>query len=105
MTKGLMAAALCAMTIFCPLQAEEGARRPANSGDIVAVDALRDPALSPDGRQALIVRSTLPAGADTRESTLWLLHLEPHTPPRQLSSAAGARKPCWSPDGSRIAYL
>jgi dipeptidyl aminopeptidase/acylaminoacyl peptidase len=28
-----------------------------------------------------------------------------HTPPRQLSSAGGASKPCWSPDGKRIAYL
>ena len=55
--------------------------------------------ISPDGSQAILVRSTSPS-----ESDLWLLDLE-RGGASPLSSGRGRNdSPVWSPDGTRVAF-
>jgi len=55
--------------------------------------------VSPDGRRAVVIRSTSAAASD-----LWMLDLARGTMNRFTFGPGRVDRPVWSPDGSRIAY-
>jgi dipeptidyl aminopeptidase/acylaminoacyl peptidase len=64
-------------------------------------ETLADPQLSPDGTQVVYTRRSVDRIADRWEAALWIVGAD-GTRNRFLVEGSGA---CWSPDGTRLAYL
>jgi len=67
------------------------------------------PALSPDGREAVYVLTTVDAAADKNVSSLWRVTVAGPGAgagsARPLTTGTGDVAPAWSPDGTKIAFL
>ena len=63
------------------------------------------PAVSPDGRLAVVSVHHPAYDDEDAESNLWLLHTDESQPPRQLTFSTGSEAHvAWSPDSRRIAF-
>ncbi len=84
---------------------EAASRRPITHEDVWLAARLGAPALSPDGRWA-VVPVAEPAYDDKGQvSDLWIVPADGSQPARRLTSSAGAEGgPAWSPDGTRLAF-
>ncbi|MFQ5817714.1 MAG: S9 family peptidase [Terriglobia bacterium] len=103
-------------------------RRPLSFDDLMALGRVSDPQISPEGRWVVYVVDHYDKATNGRTSDLWLVPLadDPTSPPstslastalrvngasatsepRQLTrSGKRDRRPRWSPDGSRLAFL
>ena len=90
-----------------PLQPQlvaQAARRPIATGDLLAMQRVSDPQISPDGRWVAYTVATPDVAANRMARNIWLVP-SAGGDARQISSSgrdAGAR---WSPDGSKVAFL
>ncbi len=98
-TRLLMAACLMAAATA------HSAQRPITHEDLWLMPRVSNPALSPDGRLA-VVSVTHPAyDSKDSESNLWLIQVDGSAPPRQITYSTGSEAHVsWSPDSTRIAF-
>lgn len=100
------------MRIFLPLTlaalmtAEAlAAGRPMTVDDLLAVQGVSDPQVSPDGSLVVYVVSVVDRDTNKSNSSLWLVPVAGGAP-RRLTTAPGANNhPRWSPDGNSIAFV
>src|SRR4051812_23871624 len=82
------------------------AKRGITPEDYFAFESANDPRLSPDGRQAAYVVTTVDQKRNRRTSSIWVVATDGHSAPRRLSSeGSSANSPRWSPDGTKLAFL
>ncbi|MDP1579216.1 MAG: S9 family peptidase [Candidatus Didemnitutus sp.] len=106
---------LVGVTLFCVGRIAAADPQPATelivASDLLKLQQLNSPALSPDGKSVVyVVRSIAPkpdAKDDwTYQSHLWLAATDGATPPRRLTTAGRSNTaPTWHPDGRRIAFV
>lgn len=85
--------------------AAQADRKPATIDQILALRAVSDVAMSPDGRWIVYTVTTRDLAANLNRSAVWLVASDGGTP-RQLTRGQGAdRGARWSPDGSYLAFL
>ena len=63
------------------------------------------PAISPDGRFAVVPVTTNNIDKNTGETDLWLVPTKPGKARQLTSDAANDSSPAWSPDGELIAFV
>jgi dipeptidyl aminopeptidase/acylaminoacyl peptidase len=73
--------------------------------DYFLFENITDVRISPDGRLAAYVVTSVDQKANRRRSSIWLASLDGRMPPRQFTSGTSARAPRWSPDGQLLAFL
>ncbi|UCH09092.1 MAG: S9 family peptidase [Fidelibacterota bacterium] len=80
-------------------------KRPMTLVDILEVPELRDPLLSPDGRQLVYVLAEADWEANKRISHIWIINTDGANVRQLTNGDKGERSPCWTPDGEQIAFL
>ncbi len=81
-------------------------RRGITAEDYFSFEFLSDPRISPDGKLAAYVVTTIDQKQNRRQSNIWLVATDGSQAPRQLtSSLQSSSSPRWSPDGQYLAFL
>jgi len=73
--------------------------------DMLAMDRLSDPQVSPDGSQIVFTLRTTDLEADKGRTDLWLVGVDGADLRRLTSHEAGDYNPRWAPDGKSIYFL
>jgi len=79
--------------------------RAMTTADLIAMDRLSDPQVSPDGRDIAFVVSELDLAADRRRTDIWTVPTAGGEPERATSDPGGDFNPRWSPDGDHLYFL
>ena len=79
--------------------------RPMTTLDLISIDRVSDPQVSPDGSRVTFVLSELDLEADGRSTDLWITNVAGGTPRRLTTDPAGDFAPRWSPDGDTLYFL
>ena len=73
--------------------------------DMLAMDRLSDPQVSPDGRRIVFVRRKTDLEANKGRTDLWLVGVDGAGLRRLTSHQAADSNPRWSPDGESIWFI
>ena len=81
------------------------AKRPITFDDLMKMQRISDPQVSPDGRWAAYVQGAVDLEANKVVNHIWLIRIEGGDP-KQLTTGDGSdSRPRWSPDGQSIAFI
>ena len=95
---------LLAVALLAPGFAEAQLRT-MTPGDLVSLDRVSDPQVSPDGRQVAFTLSAVDLEADRRRTDIWVVGVAGGEPRRLTSHSAGDFNPRWSPNGAQLYFL
>ena len=88
-----------------PLIAQDGELRPVTHEDVWLMKRLGAPAVSPDGRFAVVSVTEPSYEKDGDVSDLWLITVDGSRAPQRLTATPGGESGVdWAPDGSAIAF-
>jgi dipeptidyl aminopeptidase/acylaminoacyl peptidase len=95
----------CLVTLLLSLLSASYAQRPFTISDLLNVQRVTDPQLSPDGRTVAYTVGTVDKPLNRVINQIFSVNIDGGNP-RQLTNGAGSSSsPRWSSDGKRIAYV
>lgn len=95
--------AALALATLAPLAAN--AAEPFTAEAMWKLKRLADPAISPDGRLAVVPVTTYDIEKNKGDADLWLVPTKSGKPRQLTSAVASDSSPVWSPDGELIAFV
>lgn len=107
MTAALLARVALVLALASPASvatAADTGKRPITAQDLWAVKRVGAPALSPDGRQAVVSVQEWSIEKNKPTASLWLVDVARATTRRLTAGSGSDTAPAWSADGSRIAF-
>jgi dipeptidyl aminopeptidase/acylaminoacyl peptidase len=86
-------------------RAQAPAKRAMTFDDLVAVQRVGEPQISPDGRAVVYTVGTTDMDTNRVAHNIWVVQTAPGSQPRQITQSGHDTRPQWSPDGKTIAFL
>jgi len=80
------------------------AKRPMTFEDMMKIERISDPQISPDGKWIAYVDTSVDLASNHAAGHIWLVPAEGGEP-RQLTRVGSDSRPRWSPDGQAIAFI
>lgn len=97
---------LLVLVLGAPLAAlAQAGKRPITAQDLWAVKRVGAPALSPDGKRAVVSVQEWSIEKNKPTASLWLVDVGSAQTRRLTAGNGSDAAPAWSPDGSRIAFV
>lgn len=96
---------LLAVSLSAPIAAAAGDSHPFSIHDMLAMDRIGDPQLSPDGRLLVFTLRTTDLEADRGRTDLWLVGTDGTGLRRLTGHSASDSNPRWSTDGKSVWFL
>ena len=81
------------------------ATRTMTTDDLIAMDRLSDPQVSPDGLDLAFLVSELDLASDRRRTDIWTVSVDGGSPRRITTDPASDFNPRWSPNGAHLYFL
>jgi len=95
------------MTMTKPARTSKTTRtgRALTPDDLLAITAIQDPQLSPDGQQVAYVQVQVDRDSYEYRRSIWLVATQGDAKPRRFTSGQNDTAPRWSPDGRTLAFV
>lgn len=91
------------LVISLSLIAED--RRPMTPADIIGLESVGSPVISPDGSKAIYIHRTTDLEKSSRHMSMWMADLESGETWQFTNSSSSDHSPRWKPDGGAIAFI
>ena len=104
-TRFLLLVIFMAASTTRPAPARAGKTHPFSVHDMVAMDRISDPQVSPDGRRVVFVLRKTDLEANRGRTDLWMVNIDGSGLRRMTSHPASDNNPRWTPDGRSILFL
>ena len=86
-------------------RAQSPAKHAMTFDDLIAMQRVSEPQISPNGRAVVYTVGTAEMDANQIVHNIWIVSTAPGSQPRQLTQTGKDTRPQWSPDGKSIAFL
>jgi dipeptidyl aminopeptidase/acylaminoacyl peptidase len=96
--------ALIVAVLLIPAFAVAGDSRPFQRTDVVELEWVSNPQISPDGKQVVYERNSMEIMNDSPTGRLWLVNVDGSGNVPLTGRDVGESNPAWSPDGTRVAF-
>jgi dipeptidyl aminopeptidase/acylaminoacyl peptidase len=93
------------LTLLLAAGAQAARSVPFTASEMMKLERLADPQVSPDGRLVLYAATQVDAASNARNSDLWVVPLSGGEPRRLTAHPKSDTRGRWSPDGKRIAFV
>jgi len=96
---------LIAFCLPCADRAAAEPSHPFSVHDMLAMQRISEPRVSPDGRRIVFTLRTTDLEKNGGKTDLWCVQTDGSGLRRLTSHAAGDHNPCWTPDGNTVLFL
>lgn len=91
------------MAALVPAYAQQ--KRPLTFNDLISVQRISEPAISPDGQWVAYTAAKPDLAANRLVRNVWIVSTKGTSEPRQLTRGGSDGRPQWSPDSKRLAFV
>jgi len=89
--------------VTAPARAQQ--KRPISFDDLISMDRISEPVVSPDGRWVAYTVARADLAANRAARNIWIVSTNGAAEARQLTRSGSDSRPQWSPDGKRLAFV
>jgi dipeptidyl aminopeptidase/acylaminoacyl peptidase len=80
-------------------------KRPLSFDDLMAIDRISEPMVSPDGQWVAYTVAKADVAANRLTRNIWIVSTNGTSEPRQLTRGGSDGRPRWAPDSKRLAFV